>query len=392
MREEFNLDPGLIYLNSANQSLLPSAVRDAIARYTAQYERNPTAGLNLAWGQLWETQVKLAAFLGAEAVDLFLRTNVTAVLNTFLLGIPLPVGSEILVGELEYGAIVNVCRMRAARDGLRLRVLKMPASPVSLRRLTPEALLDRILSQLGPDTRLVLLSHVVSAIGLVLPVAQIARETHRRGIYLVVDGAYAPGALPVDLSELGEIDFYGCSLYKWMLGPKGTAFGWVKREHQSRLRPLHAGWTTFDTFGPFSAFGGGSRFQEAFLMSGCHDFAPFRAVVDTLDFRARWGEEAIRARMRHLQETLHGAVASELGWWRLAPEEPGLRGPLLAYRLPGRHQEAGKWALARILEEAKVQIGTFWLRGQWNVVFSPHIHNSEEEILQAVRRLKALYP
>ena len=80
---------------------------EALARYHREFDENPTVGFAEAWGRLWEVQKKLAGFLSADPGDLFLRANVTAVLNTFLLGMPLPPDAEILVGEFEYGAIVT---------------------------------------------------------------------------------------------------------------------------------------------------------------------------------------------------------------------------------------------------------------------------------------------
>jgi isopenicillin-N epimerase len=392
MRMEFELDPQLLYFNAANQSIAPRRVTEALSRYHREYERNPTQGLAAAWGHLWEVQSGLARFLGAEPRDLFLRTNVTAVLNQFLLGIRLPPDAEILAGELEYGAIVNICRLRAQREGIGLRLLRMPGTLPALHKLTASALVDAVVSQFSARTRLVLLSHVLGGIGLRLPIAEIARETRRRGIFLVVDGAYAPGALPIDLSALTDVDFYGCSLYKWMLGPKGTAFGWVAPRHQELLAPSHAGWTTFGSFGPFSAFGGGSRFQETFLMSGCHDFAPFRAIADMLAFWEDLGPEAIRGRMEGLQAWLETEVSDRLGWRRLAPEEPSLRGPILAFRLPDSWKRVGSHVQSRLHEECRVQIGTVELRGQWLAVFSPHVHNTEAEITEMVTRLQGWVP
>lgn len=390
IRAEFDLDPSLIYLNAANQSLLPRIVRDAIFHHQSEYERNPTAGMNAAWGRLWKIQGRLARFLGADRFDLFLRTNITSVLNTFILGLPLPPGSEILVGELEYGAIVNICRLRASRENLSLRVLKMPSTPVSLHRTTRDSLVDGIISQLGPKTRMVVLSHVLGGVGLVMPLKEITSELRARGVFSVIDGAYAPGALVIDMTELSDVDCYACSLYKWLLGPKGTAFGWVSKESQPLLSPVNAGWSTFDTFAPFKAFGESHRFQESFLMVGCHDFAPFFAIDEMLDFWDRLGPARIRERMAELQQGLRENGARLTGWIPLRPGTEELTGPLLAYILPASVQRQGDRFATRALEEAGVQVNTVWLRGKWCVVFSPHIHNSDAEVRLALERLTTL--
>lgn len=390
MRDEFALDENLCYLNSANLSISPRRVREAIARYGEQFERNPTHGLSDAWGRLWRAQSCLARFLHADPADLFLRQNVTSVLNTFLLGLPLPPRSEILVGEHEYGAIVNICRLRAEREGHRVTILKMPASPAAFRSLNRPALVDHVVSQLGPRTKLVLLSHVIGGTGLVLPLEEIARETRRRGILLVVDGAYAPGALDVRLENLQDVDAYGCSLYKWMLGPKGTAFGWLSKRWQDTLDPFHAGWTTFETPPAFSKFGEGNRFASRMALAGCHDFASFFAIEDTVAFWESHGPEKLRAKMRSLLSRLERLIHERLGWPSLKSSDERLNGPIAAFLLPSSLQALGPTLVKRLQGDFGVQAHHMDLAGKWYVVLSPHVYNTEGDIEKAVGALGAL--
>jgi len=390
MEPVFDRDPNLIYLNSANLSLCPGSVLEAVTRYQREFELNPTTGLTQAWDHLWKAQTRLAQFLNANPNDLFLRTNVTATLNTFLLGMPLPPESEILVGELEYGAIVNICRMRAERDHLAWRILAMPQTPTALKSLTPHQLVEHIISQLGAKTKLLLLSHVIAGTGLVLPLSQIAQETRRRGILLAIDGAYAPGALAVDFDDLQDVDFYGCSLYKWMLGPKGTAFGWIAPRHQASIRPLNAGWTTYDIAGPIADFGDQSQFQRSFLMSGCQDFAPYRAIEDTLAFWEENDPSKIRQRMKSLRQHLDLQVTTSLGWSSLSPRDESLQGPMKVYLLPKALQSEGPIFARKLLEKHRIQINMVSLKGQWHIAFSPHIYNSEQEITVAIDRIAAM--
>lgn len=387
MREDFAITPGLIYLNSANLSLCPRAVSEAIAKYREDFERNPTQGLREAWGKLWQSQVALATFLGARPEDLFLRANVTQVLNAFIFGFPLPAHSEILVGELEYGAIVNICRLRAQRESHAVRILKMPTTLFSMKSASVASLTDSVVSQLSPRTRLVVLSHVIGATGLVLPVREIARELRRRDIFFVVDGAYAPGALPVDFRELEEVDAYGCSLYKWMLGPKGTAFGWVSPQRQAQLQARDAGWASYDRPASLDAFGGKTDFQSRFLLSGCQDFAPFFAVRDSVAF---WENRAphLRARMA----TLRKVLTDSLTWDRWRSDDDAVNGPLLAFSLPARCQAQGPALAASLLETHGIQAHALALHGKWLVVLSPHVYNTETELERVIAALNALTP
>jgi isopenicillin-N epimerase len=365
----------MIYLNSGTHSLTPQSVLEAITREERAYEENPTAKLMGVFGRLWETQKRLAAFVKADPKDLFLRQNVTEAMNAFLLGIPLLEGAEILLSDLEYQAVANICRFRAERDGLTVRTFTPPFTAAALR----------------PETALVVVSHVTTGVGEVFPIADIAKTCRGEGVLLAVDGAHAAGALDLDFSKLDDLDFYGSNLHKWMLGPKGTGFGWVNRRHQDALVPLEAGWATFESPNDFAAFGDGARFPARMLMQGCRNYAPFLAISDTLDFWRERGPEMIRARVRELQAHAEKEVAAELGWKLLSPAlNGGARGPLTAFELPARLEREGYPLMSRVLREHGLQIGLPRVNGRWRLRLSPHIYNTEDEITRAVAVLKSL--
>jgi selenocysteine lyase/cysteine desulfurase len=390
MREEFPLNSDLIYLNSANLSLCPRRILDEMNRYHLAFEQNPTKGLAEAWPMLWNAQGQLAKFLNADPGELFLRPNITATLNTFLLGMPLAADSEILVGELEYGAIVNICRLRAERDGLALRVLGMPTTPAALANYDEDKLLAEIVGQIGPKTSLMLLSHIVAGNGIRLPVERLAAITRKRGILLAVDGAYAPGAIPINFASLRDVDFYGCSLYKWMMGAKGSAFGWIPRRHHDALQPLNAGWSTYDIQGPIGHYGNGSRFQARMLMAGCHDFAPFAAIPTMIEFWNKKGPSTIRDRMAALRRLIDETMRQRLpAWTPLVPRDPALRGGMCLFQIPKSIDGAA--LMGRMLEVARTQINTVCLRGVWYLSLSPHVYNDEAEITEAITRLATLF-
>ncbi|MFI5347440.1 MAG: aminotransferase class V-fold PLP-dependent enzyme [Elusimicrobiota bacterium] len=361
----------MIYLNSGTHSLTPRPILDAIARYELEYEENPTAHLMRAWDRLWTAQKRLGTFLNADPKCLFLRQNVTEAMNAFILGVPLPMGSEILLSDMEYQAVENICRYRAERDGLTIRKFPLPFTA----------------DQLRPETGLLVLSHVLTGTGAILPIAEIAAQTRAQGVLLAVDGAHAAGALDLDFRTLANVDFYGSNLHKWMMGPKGTGFGWVSPRHHETLRPLEAGWATFESPNDYAAFGDGARFPAKMLMQGCRNFAPFFAIDDTLAFWEKTGAGKIRARIRELQRHLE----AELKWPLLSPAlDGGARGPLTTYELPAHLEKEGYALMSRILEQHDLQVGLPRVLGRSRLRLSPHIYNTEDEISRAVAILKSL--
>lgn len=372
IRKEFDLSPDFLFLNSGSSSIAPRCVRDEVKRLQDAAELNPTAALVNCWRDLWAAQKDLALYLSAQPQDLFLRNNISEAINAFVLGMPLPTGSEILYSDLEYGAVKNTCRFRAERDGLKLREFPAPRSP-------GEAL-EKVLGAIGPHTKMLVLSHVFTSNGMVLPLEAIAQETRRKGVILVVDGAHAAGALALDFARYQNVDCYGGNLHKWIMGPKGSAFGWVHPMWQEKILPLQAGWTTFDYLPEHSAFGEGSRFQGRFALVGTIDFSSFLAIPEILRFWRRWGAEEIRQRIRHLQGILEEGLSLPL----LSPEAGPHRGPLLAWRLPKEISDRGHLFMREMMEKERLQIMVPFLDGGRCLRLSPHIYNTEEDVRQAV--------
>jgi isopenicillin-N epimerase len=382
-RDDFDLDPDLIYLNNGTHSITPRSVTSFAERYRAEYERNPTAGVIAAGARLWTVQQRLAEFLNADPLDLYLRANVTLALNDIILGVDLPAGSEILSTSLEYGAIANQCRYRAERDGLKHRVVEVDAG----RDSTPGDMAKQILSALRPETALLLVSHIAAGNGAILPIRDIAAETRKRGVLLVVDGAHASGSLELDFATLQDVDFYSGSLHKWMLGHKGTSFGWVARRNHDRIRPTTAGWMTFGTNASVTGFAGGDLFQLRMMICGCIDFSPFVALEETLAYWRKRTPAAIRARIRHLRAVMETTAAKAPGIEILTPRYATDITPLLLVRLENaRGDEEFRRTL---LTERRLQIGNGPAK---TVRLSAHVYNTEDEIARAFAILAAYRP
>ena len=119
---------------------------------------------------------------------------------------------------------------------------------------------DRLVT---PGTKLVSFSHVLWTSGLVLPVARIAALAHERGALVIVDGAQAAGAIPVNVRDLG-VDLYAIPAQKWLLGPEGLGALWARRELIPSLGATFAGYYSFasvDSRGNRELHGDARRFQ-----------------------------------------------------------------------------------------------------------------------------------
>lgn len=316
VRAEFMLPEGEIYLNAGSLSALPRCVYEKQIALMASAEENPTlVALRRGKRPLWDALETCAAYLGADPRDVVFSSNVTYAYNLALGSLPWAAGDELLVSDAEYPAMVNAARVTAHRFGLALRRFAVPTLPA-----TDGEVIDAVVGALGPKTRCVMLSHVVTANGLVTPVEALAPMLRERGVRFLVDGAHAVGLLPVRLGETA-IDLYAGNFHKWTMGPRGTGFLYVAREVQPALYPQIAGLGGLPEDGPPGEWYGPPehRFSAIYRPLGTLDFSAFLAAPEALAFRARIGEEAVRARVAELVAYARRRLGDDLGMECLSP-------------------------------------------------------------------------
>jgi isopenicillin-N epimerase len=145
---------------------------------------------------------------------------------------------------------------------------------------------------------------------LILPIGELCRRARERGLLVVVDGAHAPGQLPIELGAL-DADAYAGNCHKWLCAPKGAGFLWVRRELQPSVDSLVVGWGWADEQ---------AGFVERNQRDGTRDPAAYLAVPAAIDFQAGRGWDDVRARCHALAvEALAGLA--DVGAQPLAGDE-----------------------------------------------------------------------
>ncbi|MDB5033622.1 MAG: putative aminotransferase [Chlorobi bacterium] len=377
LRDLFLIRPDVAFLNHGSFGACPAPVFEEYQRWQRELESQPVEFLGRRFASLLrDARAPLAEYLNADADDLVYITNATVGVNIVARSLKLGPGDEVLATNHEYGACDRAWRFLCGLSGAAYRHAEIPV-PVT----THEDLVESLFAQVGPATRVIFISHITSPTALTFPIAEICRRARALGLITIVDGAHAPGQIPLDLAAI-DPDFYTGNLHKWLCAPKGAAFLYARRSLQEMLEPLVVSWG-WDAIIPTS-----SRFIDHHEYQGTSDPSPWLAVPAAIRFQQEHDWNDVRHRCHDILRRARPLIAEALDATFLSPDSDEWYAQMLAFILP---DDIDAFELReRLYQEDLVEIPAFNWNGRQTMRISIQGYNSwddVERLLNGIRRI-----
>lgn len=366
LAQQYSLDAGVQYLNHASIGTIAKPVQAARQKYLEICESNPWLHI---WGDAWTEPLQrvrsaAAELIGCDTTEIAITHNTTEMFNVLSNGLPLKPKDEVLFSSLCHAGASIPFLHRAEPGNYKARRFEFPLS--QLPDITADQIVDTYLSEIGPNTRVLVLSHIDNTVGIRYPLRKLADGAREKGVeFIVVDAAQTIGMIPVNCSEM-NVDVVATSGHKWIGGPKGTGLAYVNQRTRELLEPM---WVTW---GQARWKGSARKFEDY----GTRDLPDVLTLGDAIAFGKQLDEADRDARLKSLwsyTQTLVNATKS-LEW--TSPTKWDLSGSLYSVRV---ERPATRLA-AELFERHGIVVRPFTNLGLNNLRVSPNVFTSKSQI------------
>lgn len=373
LKRRFLLDPSVTFLNHGSFGATPKPVFREYQRWQRELEWQPVDFLGVRYNSLMRSaRESLANYLSTSAGNLVYAQNVTIALNIAARSLELGAGDEVLSTDNEYGALDRTWRFLAGERGF--TYINQPVDISS-----QESFVESFWRGVTSKTRVIFLSHITSPTATVFPIQKIIQRARDRNLITVIDGAHAPGQIPLDLDSLGA-DFYGGNLHKWLCAPKGAGFLYARPEAQHLLKPLVVSW------GYESETPGDSTFIDHHEWWGTRDVAAFLSTPEAIRFQQDHNWDEVRGACHKLAVETWMRIHDLTGVPPLHSDPEIWFAQMIVASLP---EDTNLAALkARLYDEHRIEIPVFAWNESKLIRLSVQGYNSRRDMDKLLSALK----
>jgi len=368
LAHEFPVQKNLIYLNHAAVAPLPLRTGDAVKAFVDEYVHLGTKNY-LAWAEHSDQlHADLATFINASSADeIALLKNTSEGISIVAMGFPWQPGDTVLSSDEEFPS--NRIPWQALADqGVQFKEITLRQAGKS----PEQALIDAM----DDSTRMLAISAVQYASGLRLDLEMLGKACKERDIAFCVDAIQMLGALPVDV-EAANIDFMMADSHKWLLGPEGIALFYCRKKWQSMIKLFQYGWHMIDKYGDFNDKNWQPANSARRFESGTPNVLGIQAFAASLSLITEIGIENIEQRILHHTQLMYDFIDKSSNLEAIYTDLASMRSGIVIFR----HCNCPAPQLFNYLRGQNIMCAE---RGG-GVRFSPHVYNTDEEIINALK-------
>ena len=378
IREQFMLSKNTVFFNTGTIGAMPRVVVEKMTEHLKYIATSVTDWAYLddnkeefisGYNNLMSIRTKAGKLINANASEIAMTDNVTHGMSYIANGITLQPGDEVITSNQEHGGGQSGFILKAKRYGSTFKTITI-GKPIK----NQQEVLDAVIQSFTPQTKVLMLSHMISGTGAILPVKEICAEARKRGIFTILDGAQTVGHIKIDMQDI-DCDAYAGCFHKWFGAPAGTGFLYIKPD---KIKDV---WNTVASYRWDDHKDEGFRFTQR----GTGSFPSLKGLDAALDFHNEIGPDKVFARIKELGLRLRTGLRAIKKVKIFSPEDEAMCAGITLYNIQGMTG-------AQLQEE-------YWKQGrmrprsqgpEFGVRHSTNIFNSEKEIDRAIEIVKGL--
>jgi|TARA_B100001093_G_scaffold63358_1_gene53228 isopenicillin-N epimerase len=374
LKQKFILDKDITFLNHGSFGACPIPVFEDYQNWQRELEKQPVKFLTKSiWSSLRNSRLRLGEFVGCHEGELLFFHNPTTAIANLINSLRLNTGDEVLMTDHEYGALVRQWNVWGKKNGVGIIQQKIPLPVHSEREFV-----DSFWRGVNKNTRVIFISQITSPTAIIFPIDQIIKKAKENGILTIVDGAHVPGHIDINIHDL-ECDFYTGAIHKWLCGPKGTSFLYVKRAHHDWVKPIIYSWgRDGDDPGP-------SEFLQDFQWQGTRDMSSFLTIPRSIEFYVKH-IQPIQQNCRQIILDSLTRFESLLGTRPITIGD-GWIGQMVSYPLPS---SAPKDLKDILWNEYRIEIPIFEWSGTRYIRSSIQVYNEKKDMESLMNALDSI--
>lgn len=370
IREGYRLKPDYINLENGYYCFVPQQTLENYITHIREINYQGSWYFRtVQWENKDKVVAKLAQHFGGSTEEVAITRNATESLDIIISGFPWEKGDEAIYAAQDYGSIKNMFELVSRRHGTTNKVVNIPNHPES-----DEEIVKIYEDAITPNTKLIMVSHMINVTGQILPVKKIIDMAHSHGVEVMLDGAHCVAHFEFKIEETG-CDYYACSLHKWLSVPLGAGLLYVKKDKISKIWPLLA---------PYQL---DQITVKNISHIGTEPVATTLAINDALDYYDMVGAKRKEERLRYLQNYWTDQVRDIAGINVNTPKDPARSCGIANVGLDS----------LKPIDMAKVLIDRFGIytvgideNGVHGCRITPNIYTTPRELDKFVQALKTL--